>query len=141
MIEDPEMLVEIRATWNGVGILRGKIQRSFFASRGKSFTAANIAHNLPFMQVLVVLNDVLEVLAKEGQFNCRSRSLGTLLIAAKDELEWVDYEAISEAKERRNGVAHRGEFLPRGECWKHIDTVKAELIAWGIIDANSPESD
>ncbi len=133
MIKDPDTLIEIRASWNGVEILRGKIQRSFLASGGKSFTAANAAHNLPFMQALAVLNDVLEASAKEGRFKCGSRFLGPLLEAAKSELDWVDYDVISEAKERRDGVAHRGELLPRADCWKHIDIVKAQLVAWGIL--------
>ena len=56
MIKDPDTLIEIRASWNGVEILRGKIQ-----------------------------------------------------------------------------LAHRGELLPRADCWKHIDIVKAQLVAWGIL--------
>ena len=138
MIKDTDTLTEIRACWNGVEMLRGKIQRSLFASAGTGFgtypfAAANAAHNLPFMHALAVLNDVLVALAQEGRIECKSHFLGTLLDAAKSELDWVDYDAIFEAKDQRNGVAHSGELVPRGDCWKHIDAVKAELIAWGVV--------
>jgi hypothetical protein len=141
MIKDTDTLTEIQACWNGVENLRGKIQRSLFASIGFldgtfPFAAANAAHNLPFMHAMSVLNDVLEAMAKEGRFNCGSRFLGRLLDAAKNDLQWVDYHAIREANRLRVAVAHRGELLPRADCWKHIDAVKAQLVAWGIIGAS-----
>ncbi len=141
MIKDTAKLNEIQACWNGVEILRGKIQRSLFAALGSldgtfPFAAANAAHNLPFMHAMSVLNDVLRALAKEGRFNCGSRGLGRLLDAAKDDLQWVDYHAIREANRLRVGLAHRGELLPRADCWKHIDTVKTQLVAWSVIGAS-----
>lgn len=141
MIKDTDTLTEIQACWNGVENHRGKIQRSLFASVGFlggtfPFTAADAAHNLPFMHAMSVLNDVLRALAKEGRFNCDSHFLGQLLDAAKDDLQWVDYQAIREANRLRVAVAHRGELLPRADCWEHIDDVKAQLVAWGIIGAS-----
>jgi hypothetical protein len=141
MIKDTDTLTEIQASWDGVENLRGKIQRSLFASVGFlggtfPFAAANAAHNLPFLHAISVLNVVLEALAKEGWFNCGSFFLGALLNAAKDDLQWVDYDAIREANRLRVALAHKGELLPRADCWKHIDAVKAQLVAWGIIGAN-----
>ncbi len=88
------------------------------------------------MHAMSVLNDVLRALANEGRFDCGSRFLGKLLDAAKDDLQWVDYHAIREANRLRVALAHRGELLPRADCWKHIDVVKAQLVAWGIIGAS-----
>ncbi len=50
MIKDTDTLTEIQACWNGVENLRGKIQRSLFASVGFlggtfPFAAADAAHN------------------------------------------------------------------------------------------------
>ncbi len=141
MITDTDTLTEIRACWNGVEILRGKVQRSLLASVGMlggtyPFAAADAAHNLPFMHALAVLNDVLEALAKEGVIKCKSHFLRALLAAAENELVWVDYGTISEAVSRRNEVAHRGELVPRGDCWRYVDAVKTELIAWEIVSAS-----
>ena len=140
MINDANTLTEIRAGWHGLEVLRGKIQRSLFASLGAMggiypFKAADAAHNLPFMHALAVFNDTLEAMKNEGRFKCGTRNLGHLLKAAKHELDWVDYKLIKEAVSKRNGVAHHGELVPRGDCWKFIDAVKSELIAWGIVKA------
>ncbi len=69
MIKDTAKLNEIQACLNGVEILRGKIQRSLFASVGIlggifPFAAADAAHNLPFMHAITVLNEALRALAK-----------------------------------------------------------------------------
>ena len=122
------------------------MQVSAFASVGViggnfPFVLSNAAHNLPFVHAFAVLNDALKQLALEGHFNCKSIFLGALLEKSEKALPWRDFALVSVGVDHRNDVAHRGQLLDRGECWKYIDTVKAELIAWGIIDANSPESD
>ena len=140
MIKDVDTLSEIKNDWNGVEALRKKLQVSAFASMGMlggsfPFVLSNAAHNLPFIHALAVFNDTLEAMKNEGRFKCGTRNLGHLLKAAKHELDWVDYKLIKEAVSKRNGVAHRGELVPRGDCWKFIDAVKSELIAWGIVKA------
>ena len=119
MISDPVALAEIRESWKGVEALRGRLQRGILGSfaQGGSFVifVADAAHNLPFVHACAVLNDVLAQLAKEGRFTCKSIFLGALVAASKAKLPWKDFALIKEGVDRRNGVAHRGEILPRGD--------------------------
>jgi hypothetical protein len=138
LIKEPTTLTEVRLSWAGVEALRNSLQVSAFASRGViggsfPFKLANAAHNLPFVHAFAVLNDVLEQLANEGHFVCKSIFLGALLQKSKNALPWRAYGLISAGVERRNDVAHRGQLLERGECWKYIDAVSDELTGWGII--------
>jgi hypothetical protein len=138
VIRDSVTLAEVQSGWAGVEILRGRLQRSAFSSRGViggsfPFALANAAHNLPFIHAFAVLNDVLEQLASEGHFGCKSHFLGALLASSEQALPWRDFRLIRAGAELRNDVAHRGRLLERGDCWKYVDAVKAELSAWGII--------
>ena len=138
MISDRAALEEIRQSWNGVEALRGKLQRALLGSfaQGASFVIfiADSAHNLPFVHAYAVLNDVLAQLAKEGQFHCNSIFLGKLLAASQEKLAWKAFPLIKEGAERRNDVAHRGEVLPRGDCWKYIDSIRDQLRVWEILE-------
>ena len=138
MINDSNTLSNIVKEWNGVELLRNKLQRSAFGSRGVvggsfPFALANAAHNLPFIHAYSVLNEVLIALEKEGHFNCKSIFLGKLLEASKKELPWNDFSTIESGVGRRNDVAHRADLLERKECWKYVDAIKLELSSWGIV--------
>lgn len=139
MISDKAALMEIRQSWKGVEALRGRLQRALLGSFAQvaSFVifVADSAHNLPFVHAYAVLNDVLEQLANEHHFKCKSIFLGALLDASKDKLPWKDFAIIKEGAERRNDVAHRGKVLPRADCWRYIDAIKDQLLAWGVVDA------
>jgi hypothetical protein len=139
MISDHATLTEIRQSWKGVEALRGRLQRSLlgsFAQRA-SFVifVSDSAHNLPFVHAYAVLNDVLKQLENENHFKCKSFFLGALLDASKAKLSWNDFAIIKEGAERRNDVAHRGEVLPRADCWRYIDAIKDQLLAWGVVDS------
>lgn len=138
MIQDPLALAEVQASWAGVEALRARLQRSAFAAAGFldgvfPFALANAAHNLPFIHAYAVLNDVLEQLADEGHFSSTSIFLGELLKKSEKALPWRDFDLIAEGAGRRNDVAHRGQLLERGDCWRYVDAVRAELSAWGIV--------
>jgi hypothetical protein len=138
MIKHATARAEVQLGWAVVEALRDSLQVSANASVGViggsfPFQLANAAHNLPFVHAFAVLNDVLEQLAKEGHFACKSIFLGALLQKSEKPLPWRDYALISAGVNRRNDVAHRGQLLERGECWKYIDAVKEELAGWGII--------
>ena len=138
MIRNAAELAEVRKNWEGVEALRERIQRSAFASMGViggSFPVAlvNAAHNLPFFHACGVLERALWVLAHEGHFRCKSKYLGPLLEASEHTLPWQDYALIKTGVDRRNGVAHHGQLLDRGECWKYVDAIKAELQSWRIV--------
>jgi hypothetical protein len=138
VIRDSVTLAEVQSGWAGVEVLRGRLQRSAFASQGViggsfPFALANAAHNLPFIHAFAVLTDVLEQLASEGHFGCKSHFLGALLTSSEKALPWRDFTLIRAGARLRNDVAHRGQLLERGDCWKYVDAVKAELSAWGIV--------
>ena len=73
----------------GAVALRDKVQRgvsgSFSGSGNAVILIADIADNLPFMQVYAVLN-ALHQLSCEGQFTCRGNLLGPLLKESKTAL-------------------------------------------------------
>ena len=92
--------------------------------------AADAAHNLPFMHSYAVLSDVLLQLAREGRFECKNIFLGKLLSESETQLRWINFRLIKEGADRRNDVAHRGEVLPRGDCWRYIDAIKEQLVVW-----------
>ncbi len=138
MISDRTTLEEVQRSWAGVEALRDKLRRSAFASTGViggtfPTSLADAAHNLPFMHAFSVMNDVLEQLASEGHFICKSHFLGALLKKSQKAIPWHDFALIKMGLGLRNGVAHRGLLLGRGDCWKYIDAIKAELKGWRII--------
>jgi hypothetical protein len=140
MIRDKAALDEIRQSWSGVEGLKNKVQRALLGSFGEGLSfvifIANSAHNLPLLHAYAVFNDVLKQLAKEAQFQCKSIFLGALLKASETALSWKDFALIKEGVDRRNDVAHRGDVLPRGDCWKYIEGIREQLVAWAILDSN-----
>lgn len=138
MIDDQEALEEAKKNWAGVEALRDKLHASAIMSvmgGGALFpvTLSDAAQNLPMMHAFGVLNDVLAQLESEGHFKCKRKHLRPLVEASEKALCWIDFDAIQTGIDDRNKVAHEGELLSRGECWEHIDAVKAELSAWGVI--------
>ncbi len=137
MIKDKNALQEIRKQWDGVVALRGRIQVNLFAGVGSggtfSYFAADCAYNLPFLHACSVLNEALLQVRDEGVFQCKTRTLGTLVEAAQEQIRWVNYSAITKMVEKRNDLAHRAALLPRGDCWDYLDVIEAELRSWSII--------
>ena len=141
MISDPHTIEELRELWNAVVKLRSKVHRALLGSATlpNSFAIfmADAAHNLPFVQAFGVLNEALRQIAREKDLTYKGNSLGRLMEASVNSLPWVDYDLILEGKDLRDGVAHRGDVVPRGECWKYIDAVEAELTAWCLLDGKN----
>ncbi len=140
MISDKSVLGEVRASWGGVEALRDKLQGALLGSlvQGPTFAIfmADAAHNLPFIFACSALNDTLEQLSKEGYFKCGGFFLRPLLKASEHKLVWKDFALIKEAAKRRKAVAHKGKILPRADCWKYIDAVREQLLAWKVLDAS-----
>lgn len=76
-------------------------------------------------------------LRDEQHFECGTWNLGHLVSESKDALPWQDHLGIQTAVSARKKLAHRGVTLKRCECWKHIDAIKRELAAWGIVGGDS----
>lgn len=140
MIQNYEVLNEIKDSWNGVITLKEKFKGAIAGSiaAGGTFAifAADAVQNIPFIHACSVLNDTLFQFAKEEHFKCRSHLLGVLVEASKKNLQWNDYDLILEIVKKRNDIAHRGEILKRGDCWRYIDAIENQLISWNILTKN-----
>jgi hypothetical protein len=137
LIADEVTLAELRAMWRGVQLLRDRIQMSGMGAfaMGSVFhqPMQDVANNLPFIHGCSVLGDSLRQLANEGHFECRSIFLGKLFAASEGAIPWTDRDLIRQAIESRNGIAHRGEVIPRAECWRFLDAIRTELQGWGVV--------
>ena len=132
MSQSTESSVEIRKSWAGVQSLRWKLKRIGFGSQlgGALYPhfLEDAAHSLPFLHAYSILGDALQLRADAGDFPYRLSTkgfprLGPLFDAAKD-LDWCGHQQfIGEGIARRNELAHRGECLPRFDCWRHIDAI------------------
>jgi hypothetical protein len=138
VIADPTVAATVKADWSGVLALRGRVTRAILGSIGaapSAIFAADAVHNVPLLHAYSVLNDVLVQLEKEGHFRCKTFLLGALLQASEHKLTWLEFDVIAMGVSRRNDLAHRGDVIPRGECWKYIDAVQKQLVSWKLVDA------
>ena len=136
MINDDTALAEIRKDWGGVEALKGKLYLSSMVSGARGhfpFALANAAHNLPFLHACCVLDDVLKAIEKEEHFTADRKTLGGRIYGSEQSINWVNFPIIKKILTKRNGLAHKGEILERGECWEYIDALKIELLAWNIL--------
>ena len=137
MIQDPVVVNEIKASWNGVIALREKFKGAIAGSisMGGTFAiyVADAVHNLPFIHACSVLNYTLLQLTKEGHLKCNGIFLGKLVKDSKKDLRWNNYDLILELVKKRNDIAHQGKILKRGDCWRYIDAIENQLISWNIL--------
>jgi hypothetical protein len=111
--------------------------REFTQGASAVIHLANIAHNLPFLHACSVLNDILEQLRDENHFQCKGRTLGALVKESEHHLPWNNFALIKEIVWRRNGLAHHSNILPREDCWRYIDAIEQELVAWKIVNPST----
>ena len=93
----------------------------------------NASHSLVLLFAMSVLEDVLRQLRDEGRFASKRNEMKRLMEASRSVLPWADFTLIDEAREKRNGVAHKREFLPAGDCARYIDGIEAELVRWQVL--------
>jgi hypothetical protein len=136
MIANTQVLGDVRQSWNGVRELRQRVAIAVpygvIAFPGLIFIA-DVPYNLPFLHACGVLNDALEQLAMEQSFAYKGRNFGPLIDASVSILPWTKLPLIREAKDRRDGLAHRGVIVHRDDCLRYIDVIEAELVKWGIV--------
>ena len=63
----------------------------------------------------------------------RGKRLGLLLDTSEPAISWENLPLIREVIRRRDDLAHRGKIVGRGDCWKYIDAIEAELVRWEIV--------
>lgn len=141
MIQDPTMFQNLRQEWHAVRDTQSMVQRHLNAAASSgglgvavNLTLRDVCHSLVILFAFSVLEEVLTQLRDEGNFTSGSQ-LGALMHASKSVIPWVDFNLVDKARQERNKVAHDQKILPRGDCWKYIDAIEAELLEWGILSA------
>ena len=136
MIADTQVLGDVRQSWAGVRELRQTVDiavpHGVLAFPVLIFIA-DVPYNLPFLHACGVLNDTLEQLAIEQSFAYKGRNFGPLIDASVGILPWNDLPLICVAKDRRDGLAHRGVIVQRDDCLRYIDAIEVELVHWRIV--------
>lgn len=137
MIKDAAELDRVQKEWAVVSDLRDRIKVNLFAGFDLfghfSHFLADCANNLPFLHACSVLNEALLQVRDEGVFQCKTRTLGTLVEAAEHNLTWADYAAVKEMVKKRNELAHEGVLHSREDCWRYISVIETELRGWSIL--------
>jgi hypothetical protein len=82
-----------------------------------------------------VLDDVLSELIEQTTFKCRNWKLGAKMVASKTNLNWQDYDRIDQVRRIRNDVAHEAKLASKIDCLLYVNTIKAELLAWKILQS------
>lgn len=85
-----------------------------------------------------VFETTLKQLRDERIFNEHRNGLKALMYSSQQYIPWQDFDLIDEAREDRNKVAHDQEILERGECWRFIDGIENELVAWNVVSIKTP---
>lgn len=135
MIKDKTVLEIIRMDWDYARSRRDFIMRqAAFTGIGGivPIRLMDFANNLGLVFAYSVLQEILQQLCDEKYFSSKGSSLGFLMENSKTVLPWVDFAFVNEGRKKRNDIAHKQKELPRGECWKYIEAIEKELVAWGI---------
>ncbi len=126
--------------WTGVVRMLDRMKKLVVGTfAGGGMTAPGLAmviYNLPLLLAFDVLKQVLVQARDEKSFACSAGQLGALMDSAKDSLPWIDWKGLREGVRRRNEVAHDGKLFDSAQAIQDIESVKAQLVAWGIIDAD-----
>lgn len=89
--------------------------------------------NLPLVLGYAVLDELLDILIRQGEFVSNNRKLGAKLKASENVLPWQNYALVDAGREARNKLAHEGELLDDGQCLIFIEAIEVELRAWRVI--------
>jgi len=132
-----ESISHIEMEWAGAEVMlsamRSRSLITFSRGRGAVIGVDRIIYNLPLLLAADVLCQTLRIAKEEGQFSAKKHTLGGLVKASKEILPWVDWDSIWEAVDRRNAIAHDGALYSRRECQESIDSIREQLVQWGII--------
>lgn len=142
MINDDAITQEIQDEWDGVRSFQSRIQASLNMSGGMGSTGAphhlrNISHNLTLLFAFSVLENALTKLCSQDPSIRTPIGLKALMRSSKKVVEWKNFSLIDTARKERDKVAHKREILDRTDCWKYIDGIESELLAWKLI--SNPE--
>lgn len=140
MIQNPQVLEEVRLSWQGVTALRRRVQGVnliAFAQGSSAVPLLNpeeICFNLLLVHAAAVLNDVLEQLRDEGAFVGKGRDLRRLLEQSRGSLQWLDYARMEQMLAARNDTAHRGVLHSKPVCVGFLADIENQLRGWMVIE-------
>lgn len=143
MIQDSTIKQQIEDEWKGVRSFQSRIQAHLNISGGIGSVGAthqlrNISHNLTLLFAFSVLETILKQLRDENIFKENKNGLKALMHSSKPSILWQNFGLIDKARDERNKVAHDQKILERGLCWKFIDGIENELVAWQVVSAKIP---
>jgi hypothetical protein len=135
MIQNKDLIERFSSSWTSLKYIQRQLSVQYLIP-GSGVIGQNSpdeTYNLPLILAFSLLDEVLSEFISQGKFKCGSWKLGTKMETSKDVISWIDYQAIFDAKEARNGIAHRSELVTKQLCIKYINEIEAELSAWGVI--------
>ena len=142
MIQDSIILQDVQNEWRTVrktwDMVAANIISSFAGGGYVSHTFRCVAYSLTLLFAFTVLEHVLQQLCKEGHFICNSRFVGPLMSASQNDLVWVDYTLIDEARRKRNDIAHHQQWIEIDDCKRYLDAIENELNNWNILTSHAP---
>ena len=103
-----------------------------FSCGGPSHQFRNFVYNLVLIFAYSVLKDTLLEMQDKNVFVSKKTNLGFLMKKSKSKINWIDFEVLDQGREIRNQIAHENKIIKRVECWKYIDAIDAQLIAWDV---------
>ena len=137
MIKDQDANQELRESWSTVistkEMIRANIMWAFAGGGYTSKTFRDLSYNLTLLFAFSVVEDTLLQLRDEGMIKSKSSQLGALMESSKNQLPWANYSLIDEARNKRNGIAHRQEWIDLELCLSYIDAIGKELANWGVL--------
>ena len=140
MIVNTAAGAELSTEWTGAIRMLDRMKKlvvgSFVGGAMATPGIAMVIYNLPLLLAFDVLKQVLVQARDEKSFTCSGSQLGHLMECAKDSLLWIDWDGLRKGVRRRNEVAHDGKLFDSAQAIQDIESVEAQPVAWGIINAD-----
>jgi hypothetical protein len=137
VIKDKSVIKELRESWGTVISTKNTIKANHvwaFAGGGyTSKTFRDLSYNLTLLFAFSVVENALLQLRDEGMFSSKFSQLSALMKNSKYKIPWVDYLLIDEARNKRNAIAHKREWIGLELCLSYLDAIEAELVGWGVL--------
>ena len=125
--------------WASIRRYHGWITANSMASGGfLSSKFLDFCHSLVLVHAYSVLQATLEQYKRERTFSAKGRELQRLTQASRPGLNWIDYDAVDRGRDKRNDVAHKGQYPPRSDSWSYMKAIEAELVGWGVVPPQPP---
>ena len=137
MIADKYVKQDLRESWSTVLSTKEMVKANIvWAFAGGGYTSKqfrDLSFNLTLLFGFSVVERALTQMRDEGKFNSASSQLSTLMEKSKNKIPWINYDLIDEARNIRNDIAHKQQWIEQSECFRYLDGIEMELINWGVL--------